>query len=116
MLAVAMGGRAAEELEFGEVTTGPREDLKLATTIARDMVTKFGMSDLGPGVTEPEGESPEIDEEIRNVVGEAYATVKALLEEHRDALRALAEHLLVKESMDAGELAALLPVKGDAAV
>lgn len=118
-LAVALGGRVAEELVFGDITTGAEEDIRQLTEVARNMVARWGMSDaVGPvAVTTPEepgaawspgGEAaPEtlllVDREVRRIVDEAHRAVTLLLTDHRDALDRLARELLEHETLDAGE-------------
>src|SRR5690348_14535944 len=104
-----MGGRAAEELIFGEVTTGAQQDIQQANAIARRMVTEFGMSRLGH-ICVGEGDvlSPElawqIDQVTRELVEEAYARAHAILEAIRPTLVAVADHLCVVETIDGAEL------------
>ncbi len=131
-MTVVLGGRAAEELVFGQVSTGPADDLQRATELARRMVTQFGMSDtLGPIALEatPEGflgderqgvpHSPyseetaqQIDAEIRRIVDENYDRARDLLQRHKEALLTLAQELLEKEVMDGSELAERLEAMG----
>jgi cell division protease FtsH len=128
-LVVAMGGRIAEELIFGhdKVTTGASSDIKMATDIARRMVTEWGMSDkLGPlhyGADQEEvflGHSVAhtknlsdttaavVDHEIRVIVEEAYGRAKKILSEHMDQLHALAKALLEYETLNGDEIKGLL--------
>jgi cell division protease FtsH len=116
-LAGAMGGRAAEELIFGDITTGAGQDIEYVTGIARRMVCEFGMSPLGNVALkmDPEGTSsfsPEtaakIDAEVSALVDQAYATALAILREKRDKLEAIAEHLIQVETIDGEELDAML--------
>jgi cell division protease FtsH len=109
-LRVLLAGRAAEQLVFGELTSGAESDLDQLTTIARYMVGRWGMS---PSVgmmavldSDSRGNaSPEtlglLDSEVRRIGGEAYRDIMALLQEERDRLDALAEALLVHETLDA---------------
>ena len=120
-LAVLLGGRVAEELVFGDISTGAQNDLQRATDIARAMVAEYGMSDLlGPVTYErprqpmflPESYSPgkaysetkatQIDEEISRVMAEAHERVRKILSERRKVLDELA-HLLTEEEMVQGE-------------
>ena len=130
-LAVLLGGRTAEEIAFGEVTTGAQNDLLRATDIARAMVTEYGMSDtLGainydghkrarflevPLAAErglyAEETAQAIDAEIRRFLSEAHATARQLLTDHRDQLEAIARRLLVVEVMDGDELRRMLGVR-----
>jgi len=109
----ALGGRAAEDLVFGEFTTGAEQDLETCTRIARSMVGKWGMSErIGPiSVLPPEEGDPRaygvseellaaVDAEVRRLVDECYAEALRLLEEHRDRLEAIAEALLEHETLD----------------
>jgi cell division protease FtsH len=124
---VAMGGRAAEELIFGEITTGAKDDIVNATRVARDMVCLYGMSEkLGPisldhgdqqhflgrdiGLERQFGEDTAqvVDEEVAKLVKGAYDRAKNLLTQHIDKLHALAKRLIEKETVDHDELAAIL--------
>jgi cell division protease FtsH len=128
-LAVSMGGRVAEELIFGynKVSSGASSDISYATSLARDMVTRWGMSDalgplqyadadeevfLGYSVNRQRNMSNEtaqlIDKEIRRVVEEGYARAKTLLDEHRDELETLAKALLEYETLSGDEIKTLL--------
>jgi cell division protease FtsH len=116
---VSLGGRVAEEVVYGRITTGAESDLEQLTSIARQMVGRWGMSDkLGPRTLLPAdgqrplltgaGESSEhtqwlIDEEVQRIVDEAHAEVTKLLTEHRDQLDSLAHALLEAETLDAPE-------------
>jgi cell division protease FtsH len=123
-MAVLLGGRVAEEIKFGEISTGAQNDLIRATDIARRMVRDYGMSErIGPlsfdGNTRPlflEGLAPaqageysqetarEIDEEIRKMIAETYEKVKAILEQKKDKLERVAQVLLEKEVIEGEEL------------
>ena len=128
-MAVALGGRLAEEIIFGEeeVTTGASNDLQQVTRVARQMVTRFGMSDrlgpvalgrqqgnmfLGRDIASERDFSEEtaaaIDEEVRNLVDQAYRRAKQVLQENRSVLDSLAQMLVEKETVDAQELQDLL--------
>lgn len=116
-MAGAMGGRAAEELVFGDITTGASQDIEYVTTVARRMVCEFGMSPLGNVALklEPDGStsiSPEtaakIDKEISFLVEQAYATAIKLLSERKDKLIVISEHLIQVETIDGVELDAML--------
>ncbi|MGQ9693376.1 MAG: ATP-dependent zinc metalloprotease FtsH [Thermodesulfobacteriota bacterium] len=126
-IAVLLGGRVAEELVFGEMSTGAQSDLQRATDIARAMVTEYGMSDrLGlvtyererrpiflpesftPTKTYSEAKAAEIDEEISRVMEEAHRRVKKILSERRETLDTLAKLLLEKEIVQGEELRRLL--------
>jgi cell division protease FtsH len=123
----ALGGRAAEEMVYGEITTGAESDLDQVSRIARQMVARWGMSQLvGPiTVLPPEGQeqpfgldgngpSPAtrelIDVEIRRIVDECYLQAMQTLQEHRDQLDRLAHNLLDRESLDADEAYAVAGV------
>ena len=122
-LAVLMGGRVAEELFLRQVTSGASNDIERATDIARRMVCEFGMSAaLGPlayhtpgnpwetdrGVGISEATAQQVDHEIREIVMKGYETARELVDGHRDAVRAMAEELLIVESLDAEGIAAVL--------
>jgi cell division protease FtsH len=114
---VSLGGRAAEEIVYGEITTGAESDLQQLTQIARQMVGRWGMSDkLGPITLLPsDGQGPLlpgasetspqtqwlIDEEVRRLVDDAHAEVTQLLSQHREQLDSLAHALLAAETLDA---------------
>jgi cell division protease FtsH len=111
-LAGLMGGRAAEEIIFGDITTGAAQDIKQATNIARRMVREFGMSPLGNVLLEDDGISPEltakVDAEIAQLVDQAYATAKDILTENRDKLVEISEYLMQVETIDGPELDQML--------
>jgi cell division protease FtsH len=126
-ICMCLGGRLAEELKFGQQTSGASDDLRKASHIARAMVAELGMSDaLGPlsyGEREDSGflmgpsfrqkdyserTAQEIDAEVRRIVVEQYKRGKALLEENRDKLDALAEALLDRETLDRDEIEAIM--------
>lgn len=120
-----LGGRVAEEIVLGEISTGASNDLQRVTSIARQMVTEYGMSDkLGPmqfGSRQGQGQvflgrdlsmepnysdrvANEIDEEMKNFVESCHERVRTLLLEHRDKLEAMAQLLLEKETIDEEEI------------
>lgn len=125
-LCVAMGGRVAEELQFGNVTNGAVGDIRQATNIARKMVCEWGMSDklgmveyggdesggemfmAGKGKTYSEETAQLIDEEIRELIESAYERAKDLLVEHRDALNLISEALLEYETLNGKQTEELL--------
>jgi len=115
----ALGGRAAEELVFGQVTTGASSDFKVATDLARKMVCFYGMSSLGPVIYgEHHGEktySPataeKIDKEISAILDIAYKNALHHLTVNRDKLDLLATTLIEKETLFAGEIYALLGIE-----
>lgn len=115
---VCLGGRVAEELVYGiaQRTTGAYSDLKAATSIAKDMVMRFGMSPLGPmTISEQPGHkeysestAQKIDEYIRAILDECYQATVDLLTQNREKLDLLATTLFDKETMDAQEVYTLL--------
>ncbi len=111
-LAGLMGGRAAEEIIFGDITTGAAQDIKMATNIASRMVREFGMTALGQVLMENDTISPRlaarIDVEIAALVDQAYATAKETLTLRRDQLIAISEHLMQVETIDGAELDRML--------
>ncbi len=116
-LAGAMGGRASEEIIFGDITTGASQDIEYVTNIARRMVCEFGMSPLGliSLKAESENTSPisaetavRIDKEISLLVEQAYQTALSILNEKKDKLITISEHLIEVETIDGSELDALL--------
>jgi cell division protease FtsH len=112
-LAGLMGGRAAEEIIFGDITTGAAQDIKQATNIARRMVCEFGMSPLGNVLIQEDGAlGPEtatrVDAEVSFLVDQAYGTAKGILTDKRDRLIAIAERLIEVETIDGSELDAML--------
>ncbi len=136
-ITVGLGGRVAEEVVFGEVTTGAQNDFEQSTELARKMVTEFGMSTklgplslgkrhgpvfLGRDLVESRNYSEEIayeiDKEIRRIIDECYEKARAAILEHRDALERIAKALLEHESLEAEELERLFrgePVAAPAA-
>ena len=115
-MAGAMGGRAAEEIIFGDITTGASQDIEYVTNVARRMVCEFGMSPLGNVLLKLESDSstisPEtatkIDKEISLLVEQAYDTALTILREKRDKLVSIAEHLIEVETIDGAELDQML--------
>ncbi|TNF52492.1 ATP-dependent metallopeptidase FtsH/Yme1/Tma family protein [bacterium] len=129
-MSVLLGGRAAEEIAFGHMTTGAGNDIEKVTEIARKMVCEWGMSEklgplafgqkqeqifLGREITQHKDYSEEtakaIDEEIKSTVSERYKYAKQLLTENRALLEGLATALLERETLDAGEIDAI--IKGE---
>ena len=123
---VGLGGRVAEELVFDDVTTGASQDIKQCTQTARDMVTKYGMSenigmicytneddevfigrDLAHTRSYSEGVAATIDSEVKAIIDNAYAEAKRIILEHRDILDRCAELLLEKEKISREEFEAL---------
>jgi cell division protease FtsH len=125
-LAMMMGGYAAEELTFADVSTGASNDLKEASELARRLVTKYGMSELGPmtfGKTEEmlflgreigsernysEKVASEIDEQIHAFLMHAYETAQKILKTNKAALKKIAETLIAKETLEHDEFYDLL--------
>jgi cell division protease FtsH len=126
-LAATLGGRAAEELVFNEVTTGAANDLEKVTHTAKQMIMRFGMSEkLGPRVLGRNHDMPflgremsaepdyseevarEIDEEIRRVIEEAHERAQAVLKEHMDELHRLSAILIERETIDKDQFLRLL--------
>jgi cell division protease FtsH len=128
-LAVLLAGRSAEEIAFGEISTGAQNDLQRATDIARAMVTEFGMSDelgvvsfdghkrqrfLDLPVQErgvyAEATAQKIDAEVSRIVGEAHQTARRILRERQDRLEAVTRRLLEVEVMEGEELRSILGI------
>ena len=127
MISVLFGGRIAEELFMNQMTTGASNDFERATEIARNMVTRYGMSDeLGPMVYgENEGEiflgrsvttqknvseatMQKVDQEIRKIIDQQYAVARKLLEDNRDKVEAMAKALLEIETIDSDQIADIM--------
>ncbi len=129
-LAVAMGGRAAEEIVFNEITTGAHNDIKQATELARAMVTEYGMSDaIGPMNLSGQGEvflgrdyskvqshsedtSRLVDSEVRRLLEDAYTLASKILNDNRHILEQVSELLLDKETIGAREFSSLIASLG----
>jgi len=131
-MAMTLGGRAAEELVFGEVTTGASNDIEKVTATAKQMVMRFGMSEkLGPRVfghdhgqpflgrefsSEPDYSDDiarEIDAEIRRIVEEAHQSARAILDQRRGELDSTSEVLLRRETIERDEFMGLLEGKSE---
>ena len=129
-MAMTLGGRAAEEIVFDEITTGASNDIEKVTATAKQMVMRFGMSDkLGPRVfghdhsmpflgrefsSEPDYSDEiarEIDDEIRRIVETAHQQAKDILAEHREVLTTISEILLKRETIESEQFEALLAGK-----
>jgi cell division protease FtsH len=127
MVSVLFGGRIAEEIFMNQMTTGASNDFERATEIARNMVTRYGMSDeLGPMVYgENEGEvflgrsvttqknvsestMQKVDQEIRKIIDQQYAVARKLLEDNRDKVEVMAKALLDLETIDADQIADIM--------
>ena len=131
-IVVLLGGRVAESLIIGDVSTGASNDIQRATDIARKMVTKYGMSDeIGPIAYDSEEEvflgrdfghsknysehiQAKIDDEVEKIINRCYENCRKLLETHSDKLHAVAKALIEFEKLDAGEFEAIF--NGGAAV
>ena len=116
-MAGLMGGRAAEEIIFGDITTGASQDIEQATSLARRMVCEFGMSPLGliamkndvDGFATVSAETAaKVDREVAALVDQAYATALDILRTRREKLSLIAEHLIDVETIDGLELDAML--------
>ena len=131
-MAMTLGGRAAEEIVFNEITTGASNDLEKVTATAKQMVMRFGMSDkLGPRVfghehgqpflgrefsTEPDYSDEiarEIDDEVRRIVEAAHHRAQTILTEHKDDLTKISEILVKRETIEKEEFQALLDGKNE---
>jgi cell division protease FtsH len=127
-IAMALGGRLAEEAVYDQLTTGAADDFKKATQLARSMVTEWGMSTtLGPlsyadteeaGFLGPshhkdysEETAKEIDDEVRRIIAAQYDRAKAVIAEHREQLDAIAEALLERETLGRDEIDAIMSGK-----
>ena len=129
-IAMTLGGYVTEEMIFDDLTTGPSNDLQVIANLARDMVTKYGMSKtLGPvalegtggrmiggGLSEDRGYSLEvakqIDDEVRAIIEEGKKRAREIITEHRGALDAIAKRLLEVETLEREEYEAILKVQG----
>lgn len=128
-IATALGGRVAEEVVFKDISTGASSDLEIATGIAREMVTEYGMSDLGPINIKPhamfglwnremeegnpvsESMQTKIDTEIKKIIDEAHIQATKLLKENKAKLDKVAKALLEKETLDTEEFEKLVGKK-----
>jgi len=128
-LAVMMGGRLAEEVCLGQITTGASNDFEKATSMAKRMVCEWGMSEMGPmAYGKPEGEiflgrdfsrqpdysedtARKIDSEVNRIVAASYNRGKRIITDHRVALEAIANVLLEKESLDGEEIYSIIQEK-----
>ncbi len=123
MLAAAMGGRVAEELVFDEITTGAGSDIEQATNIARQMVTRYGMSEklgprtfgkreemvfLGREISEQRDYSDKvaetIDQEVHEIIDDAYESARKVISEYMPKLKQLSEYLIVNETIEVDEM------------
>jgi cell division protease FtsH len=131
-MAMTLGGRAAEEIVFGEITTGASNDIEKVTQTAKQMVMRFGMSErLGPRVfghdhgqpflgrefsTEPDYSDEiarEIDDEVRRIIEAAHTRAREILTEHQHDLNNISEVLVKRETIEKEEFLALLAGKSD---
>lgn len=129
---VSLGGRIAEEIIFDDITTGASSDIKKATNAARDMVTKYGMSenigvinynsdddevfigrDLAHAKNHSELVSGEIDKEVKEIIDDCYKKAKAIILEHTEVLHKCAELLIEKEKIGRSEFEALFETKNN---
>ena len=127
-----LGGRVSEKLYLGDISTGASNDIERASSIARQMVTKYGMSDrIGPILYGSDSDevflgrdfathrdysesvASQIDEEIKRIIDEAYAKAEKILREHEAEVRATAEALLEKEHLSGAEFAAIFERKAE---
>ncbi len=124
-----LGGRAAEELEFDDFTIGASSDIERATDIARNMVTKFGMSPLGPMTMGTQGENPwiakevgdgralseelaaKVDEEVKKIMDTQFELAKKILLENKKKLDLVASELIKKETLEGDEFEELMSGK-----
>ncbi len=128
-IVVSLGGRVAEELKLDDISSGASADIRHATAVARNMVTKYGMSeklgtvlygsehgsdevflgrDFSSGKNYSEATAAEIDAEIKNIIDRAYRRCAEILYEHSDKLQKLAEYLLKVETVDGDQFKALM--------
>ncbi|HEV2356795.1 MAG TPA: cell division protein FtsH, partial [bacterium] len=126
-IAICLGGRIAEEIIFGQMTTGAGNDIEKATDLARKMVTEFGMSDklgpltlgakhgpvfLGRDLVESRNYSEEIayeiDKEVRRIIDECYGRARQVLTEHKPVLERISRALLERESLESDDLDLLI--------
>ncbi len=131
-MAMTLGGRAAEEIVFGEITTGASNDIEKVTATAKQMVMRFGMSDrLGPRVfghdhgqpflgrefsSEPDYSDEiarEIDDEIRRIIESAHQQARDILTQHREDLTTISEILVKRETIEKSQFEALLEGKSE---
>jgi cell division protease FtsH len=128
-LAVSLGGYVTEKMIFNDLSTGPSSDLQVSTALARDMVTKYGMSDLGPIALEgaegraligrgiedreySETVSAKIDAEVSRIMGDSYKRAEEVITKHKKVLKSIAEKLIEVETMERAEFEQLLILNG----
>ena len=129
-IAMSLGGYVTEEIVFGDITTGPSNDLQVATNLARAMVTRWGMSEtIGPVALESDGgrtmfgrgvedkdygekTSALIDEEVSKIMNEAFAKTREIIKEKRNVLDSIANKLIEVETLEQAEFNDLLKING----
>jgi cell division protease FtsH len=125
-IAMSLGGYVAEKEIFGDITTGPSNDLEVATNMARQMVTRYGMSTLGPVAFIPEANatrgmygkeyseaySEKIDNEVKRIMDDAWNRARLIVTDKRHVLTAIAEELMRVENIEREEFEKLLIVHG----
>ena len=125
-IAMSLGGYVAEKEIFGDITTGPSNDLEVATNMARQMVTRYGMSTLGPVAFIPEAYatrgmygkeysevySEKIDDEVKRIMDDAWNRARLIVTDKRHVLTAIAEELMRVENIEREEFEKLLIVHG----
>ena len=128
-IAMTLGGYVTEEMVFGDLTTGPSNDLQVVANLARDMVTKYGMSPLGPvafegtgghliggGYSEDRGYSQQIakaiDDEVAKIIEEGKQRARVILEKHRHALDVISKKLVEVETLEREEYEVMLKQLG----
>ncbi len=128
-IAMTLGGYVTEEMVFGDLTTGPSNDLQVVANLARDMVTKYGMSELGPiafegtggrmiggGMSEDRGYSPQvakaIDDEVQKIIEDGKNRAREILSKYRKALDVISKRLAEVETLEREEYEALLKREG----
>ncbi len=128
-ITMTLGGYVTEEMVFGDLTTGPSNDLQVASNLARDMVTKYGMSSLGPialegtggrliggGMSEDRGYSPQvakaIDDEVAKIIENSKQKAREILTKYREALDVIAKRLMLVETLERDDYEAILKAEG----
>lgn len=125
-IAMSLGGYVAEKEIFGDITTGPSNDLQVATYMARQMVTKYGMSTIGPMALESDSDQfrglygkeysevygEKIDDEVKRIMDEAWNRARLIVIDRRTALTAIAEELMRVESIERDDFDKLLLAQG----
>lgn len=125
-IAMSLGGYVAEKEIFGDITTGPSNDLQVATSMARAMVTRYGMSTLGPiALSSPKEErnifsskeysetmGAKVDDEVKRIMDEAWGRARKIIIDKRDALTSIAEELISVENIERDAFEKLLILNG----